>query len=231
MVSWAVAHGFCASAKSKDDQRSGLRMTKKILISGAILLGLSFVLVPWKPNEIRTFLWHQPIAKSDSLAGWKLYQSTTSGGPYTLIQTIPFKTAQNEYEASVSLRIPPGRVKTLYFVLTAFKTSGMESKYSNEASLTLDIETRLWGYDFIWAGKRNMTLNYFRLILQSIAIVLGTFIGWFMTSGKRGSSLPSSSQAGEEGKRFFCETCKKDLPNANAAEVHRAFKHEVRDAA
>jgi hypothetical protein len=206
-------------------------MTKKILIAGAILLVLSFVFVPWKPNEIRTFLWHQQLANPNRLAGWKLYQSIASGGPYTLIQTIPFTTAQNEYKASISVKIPPGQGKTFYFVLTAFNTSGAESKYSNEASLTLDIETRLLGYDFIWAGKRNMTVNYFRLILQSIVIVLGTFIGWFMISRKRASTVPSSSQAEDGGKRFYCETCKKELPNTNAAEVHRAFEHEVREIA
>lgn len=205
-------------------------MAKKILIVGAILLVFSFILVPWKPNEILTFLWQQQPPAPNDLAGWRLYQSTTPGGPYTLVQTIPFTIAQTEYRASVPIKVSGGQLTTLYFVLTAYDTSGNESIHSNEASLTLDFQTRFWSYDFIWAGKRNMTVNYMRVILQAIVIAVGTALVCFLSLKKKRSLVERPSKEEKvEGKKFYCETCEKELTNQNAAEVHQAFKHEVRE--
>jgi len=204
-------------------------MIKIILIVGAILFGFSFILVPWEANETRTFAWEQRLPAPNDLAGWKLYQSKTSGGPYTLIQTIPFVATQTEYQASASIKVPDSRVKTLYFVLTAYDRSGNESRYSNETSLTLHFQTLFWDYDFIWAGKRNMTVNTLRMILQAIGIGAGTALVGFLTLRRRRfRKEPSTPEAG--GKRFYCETCKIEIPNENGAEVHRAFKHEVRES-
>jgi hypothetical protein len=204
-------------------------MIKIILIVGAIFFAFSFILVPWEPNETRTFAWEQRLPAPNDLAGWKLYQSKTSGGPYTLIQTIPFVATQTEYRATVSMRVSDHRVKTLYFVMTAYDHSGNESRYCNETSLTLDCETLFWGYDFIWARKRNMTVHTLRMILQAIGFGAGIVLAGFLTlRRKRFLKEPSTHET--DGKRFYCETCKIEIPNENGAEVHRAFKHEVRES-
>ncbi len=201
---------------------------KIILIVGAIFFAFSFILVPWEPNETRTFAWEQRLPAPNDLAGWKLYQSKTSGGPYNLIQTIPFVATQTEYQASASIKVPESRVKTLYFVLTAYDHSGNESRYSNETSLTLNFQTLFWDYDFIWAAKGNMTVNYLRMVLQAIGIGAGTVLAGVLTlKRRRFRKEPSLHETG--GKKFHCDTCKIEIPNENGAEVHRAFKHEVRE--
>jgi len=203
-------------------------MIKIILIVGAVFFAFSFILVPWQPNETRTFAWEQRLPASNDLAGWRLYQSTTSGGPYTLIQTIPFVATQTEYRASVSLRVPDGRVNTFYFVLTAYDTSGNESRYSNETSSILNFQTFFWDYDFVWSGKRNMTVNYLRMILQAIGIAGFTVLACFLVSNKRRFRKELSLQE-TDVKKSYCATCKIEIPNESGAEVHRAFKHEVRE--
>jgi hypothetical protein len=154
-------------------------MIKIILSVAAVFFVFSFILVPWDPNETRTFAWEQRLPAPNDLAGWKLYQSKISGGPYTLLQTIPFVATQTEYQAAVPIRVSDHRVKTLYFVLTAYDHSGNESRYSNETSLMLNFQTLFWGYDFIWAGKRNMTVNTLRIILQGIGFGAGTVLASF----------------------------------------------------
>lgn len=203
-------------------------MIKIVLIVGAIFFCFSFILVPWEPNETRTFGWEQRLPAPNDLAGWKLYQSKTSGGPYTLIQTIPFVATQTEYQASASIKVPENRVKTLYFVLTAYDHSGNESRYSNETSLTLNFQTLFWDYDFIWAAKGNMTVNTLRMILQAIGFGAGTILAGFLTLRRRRFPKEPSSHK-TDVRKFYCETCKIEIPNENGAEVHRAFKHEVRE--
>lgn len=203
-------------------------MIKIILIVGAIFFAFSFIIVPWDPNETRTFAWEQRLPAPNDLAGWKLYQSKTSGGPYTLVQTVPFVATQTEYRASVSLKVPGSRVDTLYFVLTAFDPSGNESRYSNETYLTLNFQTLFWNYDFIWARKPNMTVNTLRMILQAIGFGAGTMLAGFLTLRRRRFPKERSYQE-TDGKKFYCDTCKKEILDENGAEVHRAFKHEVRE--
>ena len=203
-------------------------MIKIILVVGAIFFAFCFILVPWEPNETRTFAWEQRSPVSNDLAGWKLYQSTTSGGPYTLIQTIPYVATQTEYRTSVPLKVPDNRFNTLYFVLTAYDTSGNESRYSNETSLILNFQTFFWDYDFVWSGKRNMTVNTLRMILQAIGIAaLSIFACLYLSRKRKFCEEPSLCEA--DGKKYYCATCKIEIPNENGAEVHRAFKHEVRE--
>ena len=146
-----------------------------------------------------------------------------------MVQTIPFVATQTGYQAGVSIKVSDHQVKTLYFVLTAYDHSGNESRYSNETSLTLGFQTLFWGYDFIWAGKRNMTVNTLRIVLQAIGFGAGTVLAGFLTLRRR--RFPKEPSYHEtDGKKFYCETCKIEIPNENGAEVHRAFKHEVREA-
>ncbi len=63
---------------------------------------------------------------SPSVSGYNVYRGTTSGGPYTKVNTALVTTvAYTDNTASAG--------KTYYYVTTAVDTSGMESGYSNEA--------------------------------------------------------------------------------------------------
>jgi endoglucanase len=64
------------------------------------------------------------------LAGYKLYQGTKAGGPYTYVQTIAKGTL-----AAVTANLTDG---TYCWVLTAYDSSGNESGYSNEVCRTID---------------------------------------------------------------------------------------------
>jgi fibronectin type 3 domain-containing protein len=63
------------------------------------------------------------------LAGYKIYRSTTPGGPYTLSQTLGRVTT------CVETTTVDG---TYYWVATAYDNAGNESGYSNQVSKTID---------------------------------------------------------------------------------------------
>jgi len=161
-----------------------LSMTKKILIIAGTLIICSCIFVPWSIKTSLTFAWRQELSKSSKLAGWRLYQSTTSGGPYKLIDTIPLSASQDEYSAIIIITGPSHQVRTLYFVLRAFNTVGIESGDSNEVSMKFQAQG-IMGYDFIWSGKRHMAINYGRVIMQVIGIVIGTVLIECLTSRGR----------------------------------------------
>ena len=75
------------------------------------------VRLAWDPNT------------EEDLAGYSLYHSHNSGGPYEKSQDIPAGT--EEYVETVEEGIH-------FWVLTAFDTSRNESGYSNEVSVELD---------------------------------------------------------------------------------------------
>lgn len=64
------------------------------------------------------------------LAGYRFYQSSTSGGPYTLIRDEPDETNCGHVITDVA-------DGTYYFVATAYNVPGVESAYSGEASKTV----------------------------------------------------------------------------------------------
>lgn len=67
------------------------------------------------------------------LAGYKVYQGTQAGGPYTKLgEVLPSPTP------SYTWSVPPNTEATYYFVVTAFDNAGNESGYSNEASTYVD---------------------------------------------------------------------------------------------
>ena len=85
------------------------------------------------------FAWNQEL--SADFGGWRIYQADTAGGPYTALSPdILFVSEQTEYTADMPIEVPDDQTITLYFVLTAFDTSGNESGYSNEVSATIDFE-------------------------------------------------------------------------------------------
>lgn len=69
-----------------------------------------------------------PNTETD-LAGYKIYYSSTSGGPYTAYSALfPYGSG---VAPEFRLTVPDG---LKYFVATAYDTQGNESEYSNEVS-------------------------------------------------------------------------------------------------
>jgi hypothetical protein len=204
-------------------------MSKAILAAAAILIVFSLIVVPLRSEKILTFAWQQQLPEPNDLAGWRLYQSQSPGGPYTLIGTIPFKGKQTEYRVSRKVVLPEGGGRTLHFALRAFDTSGNESRLSNEVSLNLKArEFGNLGYDVLWSKKEDRAVNYARMIMQVAAILVATGAAYWFASRRRArperTSIPQ-----EDEKSYYCDTCGKQLRDLGSVEVHRAFKHEVRE--
>ena len=88
------------------------------------------------------FAWQQELPTPiNDMAGWKLYKSTTSGGPWTLQETIPYTAPATDYTGQTTITVPDGQVTTIYFTMTAFDLSGNESGRSAEVSARLDFQT------------------------------------------------------------------------------------------
>jgi hypothetical protein len=207
----------------------GLTMTKAILLAGAILIVFSLIFVPLRSEKVLTFAWQQQLREPNDLAGWRLYQSHSPGGPYALIESIPFKEKQNEYRVSRKVVFREGDGRTLHFVLRAFDTSGNESRFSNEVSLNLKArEFGILGYDVLWSKKEDRAVNYARMIMQVAAILVGTGAAYWFVSRRR--AKPERTSVPQEVKKsYYCATCAKQLEDLASVEVHRAFKHEVRE--
>lgn len=82
-----------------------------------------------------SFEWIAPTQNVDDtllvdLAGYRLYYGTIPGGPYGNNVQIPDPYA-------TTYTIVPLAENTWYFVLTAYNSLGLESDYSNEASITI----------------------------------------------------------------------------------------------
>jgi Abnormal spindle-like microcephaly-assoc'd, ASPM-SPD-2-Hydin/Immunoglobulin domain len=71
-------------------------------------------------------------ASTSDVAGYNIYQSAVSGGPYTLLNASPVSTVQY-LDPSVQAG------QTYYYVVTAVDLNGVESTYSNEAEAVVPI--------------------------------------------------------------------------------------------
>lgn len=72
-----------------------------------------------------------PVSDTD-LAGYNIYRSTTSGGPYDLVAS----TGKQQPDSYGQSELAP--CTTYYYVVTAFDTLGQESAFSNEFAYTTD---------------------------------------------------------------------------------------------
>jgi fibronectin type 3 domain-containing protein len=77
------------------------------------------IAVAWKPST------------SAGVTQNRIYRSTVSGGPYSLIGTVAAGSANSSYNDRT---VVAGT--TYYYVVTAVNSSGAESAYSNQASAT-----------------------------------------------------------------------------------------------
>jgi hypothetical protein len=204
-------------------------MTKAILVTGAILIVFSLIVVPLRSERNLTFAWQQQLPEPNNLAGWRLYQSQSPGGPYTLIGIIPFKEKQTEYRVSRKVVLPEGGGRTFHFALRAFDTSGNESRFSDEVTLSLGAGgAGILGYDVFWSKKEDRAVNYVRMAMQLAAILVGVGVAYGFASRRR--AKPERTSIPQEVKKsYYCDTCGKQLKDLASVEVHRAFKHEVRE--
>jgi hypothetical protein len=91
-------------------------------------------------NGSAVIAWNGPGTNADStaltdLAGYRVYQSTTSGA-YTSgpVATVTAPASGGGTATATINNLAPG---TYYFVVRAYDSSGTESVYSNEASKTI----------------------------------------------------------------------------------------------
>ena len=111
---------------------------KKLFLILILLVSIAFA-GPALAEDI-TFAWEQEI--SADFAGWKLYQSTVSGGPYELATTIQYGgDPLGTYASDLTIPAVVGAPVDYYFVMAAFDTAGNESTYSNEVKWTAEDTT------------------------------------------------------------------------------------------
>ena len=104
-----------------------MKKTLSIIAILFFLLGIGGP-VPAEAETIKA-IWD---ANSEAdLAGYKLYSSRASGGPYVVKADVGNATA---YTIDISGEADG----IMYFVVTAYDNNGNESEYSNEVSWTID---------------------------------------------------------------------------------------------
>jgi hypothetical protein len=110
----------------------GITIMKKVLII-ALLAGL--FAVPVHAASTVSFSWTEapPVSGGATLAGFRLYQSATSGqytyGATSAVATIP--------STSTTYTLTPVADGTWFWVITAYDTTGNESGPSNEVTAGL----------------------------------------------------------------------------------------------
>lgn len=97
---------------------------KKLCI--LLLVSFSFAQTPQHSNTLN---WNWSQGTGDVATGFHIYKSQTTGGPYTLLATIPSVTTLTYTD----LVVVAGQ--TNFYVVTAFNQKG-DSPYSNEVTCT-----------------------------------------------------------------------------------------------
>lgn len=88
-----------------------------LLIASVVSAGEATINLTWDPNS------------EPDLAGYRVYESLTAGGPYSIL-----KDVGNVTTFTIKKTVPDGTATTLYYVVTAYDQSGLESDYSNEVN-------------------------------------------------------------------------------------------------
>ena len=115
-------------------------MKKLLSLFFTFILCLAFVVpaVAQTKQVDLTFDWQQNI--SADFYGWKLWYSTTSGGPYTQLGSDILYTPPPSppYTSDELIIAPDGAETTYYFVVNACDSAGNNSGDSNEVSYLVD---------------------------------------------------------------------------------------------
>jgi hypothetical protein len=110
-----------------------------LAILGAFLSCLGTV-DPQAATKTLTFNWQQDAASLPSLQMWRIYSSTTDGGPYSLMSQIVYDgQAKPEYVGTSTITQGDNTSKVYYFVVRAVGKNGNESGNSNQVSATIDL--------------------------------------------------------------------------------------------
>ena len=126
-----------------------------IMLSTTVSMAATNVSFRWQPNV------------EPDLAGYRVWRSATSGGPYTMIGEIPCGPSDSTCAEFTEMGVPDG---TYFWVATAHDTEGFQSDYSNEATDTLDSTAP--------APPQNLTI--WQKILAWIESGSGKMYGWIM---------------------------------------------------
>lgn len=115
---------------------------KKVLM---VLLVLVFSLMMFVSSAMAgektlRFNWDQENIPSD-FAGWRIYISTISEGPYTQFgDDLIYDPEQTEFTTDKVQVAPDGQETTFYFIIKAFDTRANLSGTPDEISITIDFE-------------------------------------------------------------------------------------------
>jgi hypothetical protein len=115
-------------------------MKKLFFVMLTVALMVFFATPSWAGSKQLTFAWEQDLPSPNDLKEWRIYSATQSGGPYTLMATVPYVSPQTTYTSAQQMTSPDGRRVQYFFVLTAVDTSGNQSGYSNEVNTWIDFE-------------------------------------------------------------------------------------------
>jgi fibronectin type 3 domain-containing protein len=85
-----------------------------------------------QPHPSATLAWSWAQGTGDMALGFHVQRSTTTGGPYTIINTLPVTTL-TYLDTAVAVGA------TYYYVITAYNNGGDSSK-SNEVACTLPFQ-------------------------------------------------------------------------------------------
>jgi hypothetical protein len=96
----------------------------KVSINGSDVVGIDFTASQESSHSVQ-LSWH---ASTTNAVGYNIYRSTTSGGPYIKINT-SLVTALTYNDATVV------NSTTYYYVTTAVDSAGIESVFSNQATV------------------------------------------------------------------------------------------------
>ena len=99
--------------------------TASISINGANVSGVSFTATADPVNVQHSVALSWTASTSSNIVGYNVYRSTTSGGPYTSIQSSVLGTSYTDATVSSGT--------TYYYVTAAVDTSNNEGGYSNQA--------------------------------------------------------------------------------------------------
>ena len=96
------------------------------VVSVLVLAGLLVAIMPGRPDHHSvTLTWHAPtLTKGLAVAGYNVYRSVQSGGPYVRIASLVKDLRYKD--------LLVGNERTYYYVVTSVDASGRESRYSRE---------------------------------------------------------------------------------------------------
>jgi hypothetical protein len=109
-------------------------------VLGVLLFWILVATSVFALTKTLNFGWQQASADLPNLATWRIYSSSTAGGPYALLTQIAYDgQAKPEYTGTATITQADNTAKTYYFICRAVGKNGNESGNSNEVSAVIDL--------------------------------------------------------------------------------------------